>query len=242
MALAPQDKALAASVVRFEGVYARPPRAPGGRQCVAAAALRVAGSWLAAGMAWGGRPLARAHRASGGRRCLRSPARARGRAPSGAARSLVKTVCATPIGGRPRMGPAPAGTTTRLQHAQVCGDARSYIDVQTCIEARAGMGAPVPDHIDPQACMGARHRSSTAGGSGVRAQAPFAVSWLFARQAGVDDVSLAYLEVAPRARAGERMPGPSAALGRGMLRARAAERMPGPTVALGRGIPTATRH
>jgi hypothetical protein len=51
----------------------------------------------------------------------------------------------------------------------------------------------------------------SAGGSGVRSQAPFAVAQAVSRRRGVDEVMRAGLGGRPRAWAGERTPGPRAA-------------------------------
>ena len=54
--------------------------------------------------------------AAGRRRCPRSPAHARGRPSMPAIGSRIITVVPCNLGGRPRMVPAPGGTTTALMH------------------------------------------------------------------------------------------------------------------------------
>ena len=54
--------------------------------------------------------------AAGRRRCPRSPAHARGRPPQTAIRSRINTAVPCNHGGRPRMVPAPGGTTAALVH------------------------------------------------------------------------------------------------------------------------------
>jgi len=54
--------------------------------------------------------------AAGRRRCPRSPAHARGRPSQTASRSRINTAVPCNHRGRPRIGPAPGGTTTALMH------------------------------------------------------------------------------------------------------------------------------
>jgi hypothetical protein len=118
------------------------PQARAGRNGDRRAATCVRGSW---------------RQGDGGTRGLRS----RSRATLGACgRHLVKPVVPRPLGRRPRIVPAPAGTTVPLQ-------ARRWRSAPRCAT-----------------------RSRRAGGSGVRSQGRFAVASRVTGQAGIDEAKV----------------------------------------------------
>ena len=94
--------------------------------------------------------------APGRRRRPRSPAHARGRPSQTAIRSRINTAVPCNDGGRPRMVPAPGGTTTALMHPGMTCHAFAW------------------------------HAGAGGRWLGARAQAPFAVAATIARTDGVD--------------------------------------------------------
>jgi len=129
---------------------------------------------------------------AGRRRCPRSPSPLAGghRAWHGGPRQHPP---GTPPRRPPRMGPAPAGTTTPLPTPRW----------------RATPGASPMTRTAP-ACRRTPPRD-LGRGFGRAVAAPFAVGTGVACLAGVDEVMSARQQGCPRARAGERMPGPPAA-------------------------------
>ena len=134
------------------------------------------------------------HLASGRRRCLRSPGPPSRSRTGACVEHLFNASVSTRPGRRPRMGPPPAGTTTALWQPQW----------HACDEPRLRRSAAGGVTAGESGCSG------RAGGSGVRAQAPFAVASVAMCRRGVEAALLARGAARPRGRAGERTPGPAA--------------------------------
>ena len=134
------------------------------------------------------------HLASGRRRCLRSPGPPSRSRTGACVQHLFNASVSTRPGRRPRMGPPPAGTTTALWQPRW----------HACDERRLQRPAAGGVTAGESGCTG------RAGGSGVRAQAPFAVASVPMCRRGVEAALLARGAARPRGRAGERTPGPAA--------------------------------